>query len=118
MAPGGARDVMLTRIREALGHGPTAVAIPRDYERTLPAGTAIAELFVERVSDYRATVHRTTSADMRASIGAVLAERGARRLATTRPPRPASRSARRSRRGERNVHAAVPNATASRVGTR
>lgn len=79
---GEARDAILTRIREALGDGPTAVAIPRDYERTLPAGTAIAELFVERVSDYRATVHRTTAAELPATVAAVLAERGARRLAT------------------------------------
>jgi L-lactate dehydrogenase complex protein LldG len=77
-----AREAILTRIREALGDGPTAVAIPRDYEQTLPAGTAIAELFVERVSDYRATVHRTTTPDLPATISAVLAERGARRLAT------------------------------------
>jgi L-lactate dehydrogenase complex protein LldG len=80
--PGEARDVILTRIREALVDRPTAVAIPRDYERTLRAGTAIAELFVERVSDYRATVHQTTAAELPATIAAVLAKRGARRLAT------------------------------------
>jgi L-lactate dehydrogenase complex protein LldG len=82
VASSAARDVILTRIREALGDGPSAVATPRDYERTLPAGPAIAELFVERVSDYRATVHRTTAAELPATIAAVLAERGARRLAT------------------------------------
>ena len=82
MASSAARDVILTRIREALGDGPAAVAIPRDYERTLPAGTAIAELFVERVSDYRATVHQTTAAELPATIAAVLAKSGARRLAT------------------------------------
>ena len=76
-----AREAILARTREALGDGPTAVAIPRDYERTLPAGTAIAELFAERVSDYRATVHPTTAAELPATIAAVLAERGARRLA-------------------------------------
>ena len=76
-----AREAIVTRIREALGDGPTTVAIPRDYERSLPAGTDIAELFVERVSDYRATVHRTTSADLPSTIAAVLAERGAMRLA-------------------------------------
>jgi L-lactate dehydrogenase complex protein LldG len=78
----GAREAILARIREALGDGPSAVVIPRDYERTLPEGTDIAELFVERVSDYRATVHRTTSADLPASIAAVLAEHGAKRTAT------------------------------------
>ena len=77
-----AREAILARTREALGDRPTAVAIPRDYERTLPAGTAIAELFAERVSDYRATVHPTTAAELPATIAAVLAERGARRLAT------------------------------------
>jgi L-lactate dehydrogenase complex protein LldG len=81
MASSQARDAILERIRESLGDGPSAVAIPRDYERTLPAGTDIAELFVDRVSDYRATVHRTTSADLPASIAGVLAERGATRLA-------------------------------------
>ena len=49
------------RIRAALGDGPAAVEIPRDYERALPPGVDILELFVERVSDYRATVHRTTA---------------------------------------------------------
>jgi L-lactate dehydrogenase complex protein LldG len=76
------REAILSRIREALRDGATAVAIPRDYEQTLPTATDIAELFVERVSDYRATVHRTTPAGLPASIAAVLAERSARRVAT------------------------------------
>lgn len=80
-ASGQARDAILGRIREALRDGPTAVSIPRDYERTLPAGRDIAGLFVERVSDYRATVHRTTVSGLPATIAAVLAEHGARRLA-------------------------------------
>lgn len=77
-----ARDAVLGRIREALADRPAAVAIPRDYERALPPGTDIAELFVERVSDYRATVHRTTAARLPAGIAAVLSARGASRLAT------------------------------------
>ena len=76
-----ARDVVIGRIREALGDGPAAVAIPRDYERSLPTATDIAELFVERVSDYRATVHRTTAGELAATIAAVLAARGATRIA-------------------------------------
>jgi L-lactate dehydrogenase complex protein LldG len=76
-----ARDVVLGRIRDALGDGPAAVAIPRDYERALPPTTDIAELFVERVSDYRATVHRTAKGEMAATIASVLAERGASRIA-------------------------------------
>lgn len=81
MATSLARDAILGRIREALGDPSPAVAIPRDYERTLVAGTDINELFVERVSDYRASVHRTTPAELPATIAAVLSERRARRLA-------------------------------------
>jgi L-lactate dehydrogenase complex protein LldG len=81
MASSHARGVILGRIREALGDPSPAVAIPRDYEQTLAAGTEINELFVERVSDYRATVHRTTPGGLPATIAAVLSERGARRLA-------------------------------------
>lgn len=76
-----ARDAVLARIRAALADRPPAVAIPRDYERALPSEAGIAELFVERVSDYRATVHRTTAEGLPASIAAVLAARGASRLA-------------------------------------
>lgn len=79
---GAARDVVLARIRAALADRPPAVAIPRDYQQSLPPGPAIAELFVERVSDYRATVHRTTAAGLTACIAAVLAARGAVRLVT------------------------------------
>ena len=77
-----ARDAVLGRIREALADRPPASAIPRDYERTLPPETDIAELFVERVSDYRATVHRTTPERLAATIAAVLASHGVTRLAT------------------------------------
>lgn len=82
MASSEARDAILDRIRDALGEPSPAVEIPRDYERTLPAGSDIFELFLERVSDYRATVHRTTAEALPAAIAAVLSERGARRLAT------------------------------------
>ena len=79
--PGAARDEIIGRIREALADQPPAVAIPRDYERTIPAGTSISELFVERVSDYRATVHRSTSDGLPGTIAAVLTARGAKRIA-------------------------------------
>ena len=78
---GGARDSVLRRIREALADRPSWVAIPRDYERALLPGTEITELFVERVSDYQATVHRTTAAGLPASITSVLSARRARCLA-------------------------------------
>jgi L-lactate dehydrogenase complex protein LldG len=76
-----AREAVLGRIRAALADRPPAVDIPREYDRALPLGTDIAELFVERVSDYRATVHRTTAAGLPATIAGVLAARGATRLA-------------------------------------
>ena len=75
-----ARDAVIRRIREALGDGPPPVEIPRDYERALSPGGDIHELFVERVSDYRATVHRTTAHDLPDAIASVLAARGAARI--------------------------------------
>lgn len=77
-----ARESVLGRIRAALADQPPAVAIPRDYERALSPGTEITELFVERVSDHRATVHRTTDTGLPATIAARLSARGASRLAT------------------------------------
>ncbi len=75
------RAVILERIRAALADRPPASAIPRDYAHGLPQGTRIAELFTERVSDYRATVHTTTPDRLPGTIAEVLAARGARRLA-------------------------------------
>ena len=77
-----ARAAVLARIREALDDGPPGVEIPRDYEQSLPPGTDIAGLFAERVGHYRATVHRTDEAGLPERIAAVLAERGATRVAT------------------------------------
>ena len=79
--PGDARAVVLERIREALADAPPALPVPRDYERALPSGTAIVDLFAERVSDYRATVHRTPAASLPATIATVLEARGAARVA-------------------------------------
>ena len=76
-----ARDAVLRRIRTALADRPEGVPTPRDYERSLPPGTAIGELFVERVSDYRATVHRTSAEGLSATIAMVVGERRAKRLA-------------------------------------
>ena len=76
-----ARAVILERIRAGLADRPAAMPIPRDYLTALPAGQGIAELFMERVSDYRATVHTTPSQRLPETIAAVLAARAARRLA-------------------------------------
>jgi L-lactate dehydrogenase complex protein LldG len=77
-----ARRVVLERIRTALADRPPAGGIPRDYDRALPPGTDILELFVERVSDYWATVHRTTAKALPAALATVLTTRGAARIAT------------------------------------
>ena len=75
------RSAILASIADALKDAPSAHPIPRDYERSLPDGTDIVERFVERVSDYRATVTRTPAADLATAIATVLAGRGARRIA-------------------------------------
>ncbi len=78
-----AREAVLARIRAALADRPAAVAIPRDYELALPGlptGATVAELFIERVGHYRATVQRTTSAGLAATIVAVLAAHRAARI--------------------------------------
>jgi L-lactate dehydrogenase complex protein LldG len=78
--PLDARDEMLRRVRYALGPGMSAAIVPRDYERSLPASTDLVELFVDRVDDYRATVHRTTSSEVGATVASLLAELGLRRM--------------------------------------
>ena len=78
---GEARQVVLGRIRDALADRPAGGPIPRDYDRALQPGTDRIELFVDRVSDYRATVHQATAADLPGMIAAVLAAHRATRIA-------------------------------------
>jgi L-lactate dehydrogenase complex protein LldG len=50
------KDIVLARIRAALGETTVAPEIPRDYRRTsIPADL---DLLVDRLVDYKATVHR------------------------------------------------------------
>ena len=56
-----AREEVLQRIRSALGPNPTVPDVPRNYRRT---GAGGVDLFCERVSDYKATVHRVTEASL------------------------------------------------------
>ena len=76
-----AREAVLRRIHEALVDAPPAQQVPREYETTLGPGIDVVELFLERVSDYRATVHRATTETLPSVIAGVLADREARRLA-------------------------------------
>ncbi|WP_327009281.1 LutC/YkgG family protein [Dactylosporangium sp. NBC_01737] len=70
-----AREAVLARIRAALGPGPVAPEVPRDYRRSgaVPTGAAeLLELLVDRLVDYKATVITTTAADLPADLRAAL----------------------------------------------
>jgi L-lactate dehydrogenase complex protein LldG len=73
-----AREEILTRIRTALADRPEAPAVPRNYRRGIGAGDL--DLFVERVEDYRAHVHRAADGAVGAAITAALAARGISRV--------------------------------------
>ena len=81
MSGEGARDAVLGRIRAALGDRSSARPIPRAYDIRLPPEVDLAELFAERVADYRATVQRTTRDDLPPAIARILATHRARRVA-------------------------------------
>jgi L-lactate dehydrogenase complex protein LldG len=51
------KDLILQRIRTALGPSPARPTIPRDYQRSRDF-SSVLDLFAERVADYRAIVHR------------------------------------------------------------
>ncbi|MXG88334.1 LutC/YkgG family protein [Nocardioides flavescens] len=74
-----ARTAILERVRGAL-HGTerAAAPVPRDY-RTNPARRPVRpdllDLFVERVEDYRARVHRCTPAEVADTLATVLRRR-------------------------------------------
>lgn len=57
-----ARDDVLSRVRRAAATA-VALAIPREYQRA-DATPASLDLLVERLEDYKAQVHRCTSADV------------------------------------------------------
>jgi L-lactate dehydrogenase complex protein LldG len=86
-APGGAREVVLARVRAALagGSGPAGSPVARNY-RTAEVPFArpheeLPELLVERLVDYRALVRRSSTALVATTVVAALTERGARRVA-------------------------------------
>jgi L-lactate dehydrogenase complex protein LldG len=78
-----AREIVLGRVRDALGEGRGAeVDVPRDYRRRDDADRdAIVDRFADRVSEYRATVFRAGTGDLAATLAGACRERGARRLA-------------------------------------
>ncbi|WP_127360515.1 LutC/YkgG family protein [Actinacidiphila soli] len=81
------REQVLGRIRRALadvphGETPDDVPVNRDYLRMHGERSAeeTAELLAENLADYRAIVHRTTTAELPGRIAALLAGRGAGRI--------------------------------------
>ena len=79
-----ARDEILARIRTALSdvppdETPDDVPVPREYQASHATGD-LADLFAERVADYRAIVIRTDTAALPDQIAAALARRGAHRV--------------------------------------
>lgn len=76
-----AKAEVLSRIRSALGGQRHAPEVPRAYLHTSGlTQDELVERFVERASDYRATVHRTTKADLRGAVRKVCDLRGAETL--------------------------------------
>ncbi|MFY1702867.1 LutC/YkgG family protein [Micromonospora sp. WMMA1923] len=69
------RETILGRLRAALGEPrPTPDEIPRDY-RTAGVVAADLDVFVDRLTDYRATVHRCADADVAGLVGQLLGGR-------------------------------------------
>jgi L-lactate dehydrogenase complex protein LldG len=79
----GAREAVLSRIREALGPGVAVPEIPRAYRGPRFDDGAV-DRFCERVAEYRATVTRVAAADLPDTVARLCQERGARRIAV--PP--------------------------------
>lgn len=84
--PVSARAEILAAVRSALADVPAAepptVAADLAYRRSLGLDRpAILDLFVERVSDYRATVRRVRADGIPAAIAQTLAQRDIRRIA-------------------------------------
>jgi L-lactate dehydrogenase complex protein LldG len=78
-----ARDVVMRRIRDALGSAPPAPGdVPREYRRAgEPVDFEPVERFCEVVADYDATVHRVSAAGLHDALAKTCRERGAVRLA-------------------------------------
>ena len=95
------REEILARIAAALGDRPAPPPVDRSYQRAGDGQDPVA-LFVERVSDYRATVEVVTEAGVAEAVTRALSARGAAtadpgvrrpcalhaRTAPGRPPRP------------------------------
>lgn len=80
---GSARAEVLARIGAALGPAPQVPVVPREYRRTAasPPGAAdLVDRFVDRLEDYRATVHRCPADLLARTVTRALTDRGAQRV--------------------------------------
>lgn len=72
------REAVLAAVRGAIT-GAVAPEVARTYDRELDLDrSALLDLFVERVDDYRAEVRVVRRAELASAVGSVLASRGAR----------------------------------------
>jgi L-lactate dehydrogenase complex protein LldG len=79
--PDPAREVILGRIRDALGPDPRIPGVVRDYATSSDLDLdAITERFADRVDDYRATVHRTGHTELAATLATIVTASGAGRV--------------------------------------
>ncbi|MGI8668013.1 MAG: LutC/YkgG family protein [Jatrophihabitans sp.] len=74
-----ARDEVLRRVRSALTDRAPVPAVARDY-RQAGSQPVDLELFVARLIDYRASVHRHSGSGVAAAIAGILAGRSRRRI--------------------------------------
>ena len=78
-----AREEMLARIRNALADQPPPAGVERNYRRADDDDSSPdtrLELLVDRLVDYKATVHRASPETAATVIAGALTERGARRV--------------------------------------
>jgi L-lactate dehydrogenase complex protein LldG len=59
-----ARDVVLDRVRSALGAGVAVPEIPRDYRQAGSVGGDVVSLFCSRAAEYKATVRQVSAAEL------------------------------------------------------
>ncbi|MFF0717551.1 MULTISPECIES: LUD domain-containing protein [unclassified Micromonospora] len=63
------RDVVLGRLRAAIGESGAGIPVPRDYRRE---GAVDLDLLVDRLTDYRARVHRVPETTVAETIADLL----------------------------------------------
>ena len=74
----GAKVEILGRIRAALGEQRHAPEVPREYLRTSGLSQdELVEQFIERATDYRAEIYRTSEASLAETVSEVCRLRGA-----------------------------------------